>query len=67
MSNPDPSRIAFEAWLDDPHEAYSERDCNLMFGAWQASRKAALLDAMNATLAFGNTGRVIAKVIGGLK
>lgn len=27
----------------------------------------ALLDAMNATLAFGNTGRVIAAAIGALK
>jgi hypothetical protein len=35
--------------------------------AWQAGREAALLDAMNATLAFGKTGAVMAIVIGALK
>ena len=33
----------------------------------QACREAALLDAMNATLAFGKTGAVIAAAIGALK
>ena len=35
--------------------------------AWQASRESALLDAMNAAVSFGNTGRVIAAAIGALK
>ena len=35
--------------------------------AWQAGREQALLDAMNATLPFGNTGAVIAAVIRSLK
>lgn len=35
--------------------------------AWQAGREAALLDAMNATRAFGKTGAVIAAAIGALK
>ena len=35
--------------------------------AWQAGREAALLDAMNATLAFGKTGAVIAAAIKSLK
>ena len=35
--------------------------------AWRAGREAALLDAMNATRAFGKTGAVISKVIGVLK
>jgi len=33
----------------------------------QQCREAALLDAMNATLAFGKTGAVIAAAIGALK
>jgi hypothetical protein len=33
----------------------------------QACRESALLDAMNATLPFGKTGAVMAKVIGALK
>ena len=37
------------------------RDCA------QAAREQALLDAMNATLAFGKTGAVIAAAIGALK
>jgi hypothetical protein len=37
------------------------------WSAWQAGREAALLDAMNATRAFGKTGAVISKVIGVLK
>ena len=35
--------------------------------AWQAGRESALLDAMNATRAFGKTGAVIAAAIGALK
>lgn len=37
------------------------------WSAWQASRESALLDAMNATRAFGKTGFVIAAAIGALK
>ena len=37
------------------------------WSAWQAGRESALLDAMNATLAFGKTGFVIAAAIGALK
>jgi len=37
------------------------------WSAWQAGRESALLDAMNATLAFGKTGAVIAAAIGALK
>ena len=44
--------------------AYTEEQ---MQAYGQACRDAALLDAMNATLAFGKTGAVIAAVIGALK
>jgi len=42
MSN---EREAFETWLADPNYAYSDRDRDMMFWAWQASRKVALEEA----------------------
>jgi len=43
MSN---EREAFEVWLDDPNYVYSDRDRDMMFWAWQASRKVAFEDAV---------------------
>ena len=55
-----------EPWRTDAdgEEHYSHM-CMQAYG--QACRDAALLDAMNATLAFGKTGAVIAAAIGALK
>lgn len=55
-----------EPWRTDADgEDHYSPMCMQAYG--QACREAALLDAMNATLAFGKTGAVIAAAIGALK
>ena len=58
------SKEAFEAWY---HPNFFTDPKALAWEAWKAGREQALLDAMNATTPFGQTGRVIAVAIRSLK
>ena len=54
-------------YISGHREPFISYDIDQMQAYGQACREQALLDAMNATRAFGKTGEVIAVMIGALK